>query len=734
MKRLILHIIVAILALTTWMPRTACAQSQNQHIGDSLIIIVKKLPDSRMKLDILFEICKNHTNVDTIHAYAEQMQELATKLGNAKMLGRAYKFLGWCYNSRGNYEKALASHYRALIIYDSIADSLNLAWCYNKTGEDHLRLKAYYSADKYLHKSLEIYSLLGLESEFPTIYRNLGVMYRDYKVFETAKQYFRNAIEIDSILNNTSGLIIDYNYLAMTEHNEYNEFDDVKCIKRAMILNNIAYHKAIEQNDTSSLILVTQSALPICLNYAGTLDSTARQHLLDSCVQIYHRAVVFSRALGYTNNFSILENSRARHLLLNRRYTDCLNHLEATRKKAEANSDLPFEMDYDCYIECLAAMGNYQKALEYLKLKSKAENQDYFFGQTMNSSKSSTKEMFEQKLRDQERDKKNRELLFEEHKKMIRIINISASIFILILFVFASVAFIEMRNRQRNNKVLMAQKNEYATQRNILTNINIQITDSIRYAKEIQNAIIPSARIMNSIFNDSFAIWIPLDIVSGNFYWAKQTGRYKMLAVADCLRHGVPGAFTSMLGITSLNDIAATEITDNHCPTASSILDKLRTKIESTIPQQEQSAADNVIDIALCIIDSESNTMQFAGAHSPMLIIRNGNLTMIESDNIHIGAPEGNNAEFTNTKVALHPGDVVYLYTDGIASQLNSKWDDSNGILTELLTTIYYLPFAEQTEYINYALSKSPKSQEIMDQTDDILLVGVRIGEATGEG
>ena len=337
MKRLTLHIIVAILALTTWTPRSACAQTQNQRVADSLIVVAKKLPDSRMKLDILFEICKNHTNVDTIHAYAEQMKDLATKLGNAKMLGRAYKFLGWSYNSRGNYEKALASHYRALIIYDSIADTLNLAWCYNKTGEDHLRLKAYYSADKYLHKSLEIYSQLGLESEFPTIYRNLGVMYRDYKVFETAKQYFRNAIEIDSMLNNVNGLIIDYNYLAMTEYNEYNEFDDVNSIKRALQINNMAYQKAIELNDTSNLILVTQSALPICLNYAETLDSSARQQLLDSCVQIYHRAAVFSKALGYTNNFSILENSRARHLLLNRRYTDCLNHLESTRKKAEAN-------------------------------------------------------------------------------------------------------------------------------------------------------------------------------------------------------------------------------------------------------------------------------------------------------------------------------------------------------------------------------------------------------------
>ena len=134
-----------------------------------------------------------------------------------------------------------------------------------------------------------------------------------------------------------------------------------------------------------------------------------------------------------------------------------------------------------------------------------------------------------------------------------------------------------------------------------------------------------------------------------------------------------------------------------------------------------------MIDIALCIIDTESNTLQFAGAHSPMLIIRNGNLTKFESDNIHIGSPDGSNTEFTNTKVALHPGDIVYLYTDGIAQQLSSEWEYSTGVLTDLLTLIYDKSFTEQVEYINYALSKSPKSQEIINQTDDILLVGIRI-------
>lgn len=739
MKKVILHIAILILVLTAALtPRNINAQQQmmtdNQALADSLIIFVKHLPDEELKLEILFEICKNHTNVDSVHNYAEQMLALATKLGDAVSCARANKFIGWSYNSKGIYEKALAAHYRALIIYDSIGDSANLAHSYNKTAEDLLRLKDYYRADRYMHKSLDIYTQMGRESEYPTIYRNLGVMYRDYKVYGFAKQYFKTAIEIDSSLNNIKGLVTDYNYLAMTEHDEYHEFGKSENIASALRNNNIAYQMASTMNDTSLLILTLQSALPINLDYAGTLDSSARQHLLDSCVQIYHQAMVLSRAFGYNNNFSILENSRARHLMLNHRYKDCLNHLEASREKALADN-IQFDVDLDCYIECYKALGDYRSALAYQRRKGMSGNQKYFLETTMNSSKSSTKEEFEKKLRDQEKVKKNRDLLFEEHKKMIRIINTSASVFILILLVFAIVAFNEMRARQRNNQLLLAQKNESATQRNILASINIQITDSIRYAKEIQNAVIPSAQIMNSIFGENLVIWKPLDIVSGNFYWAKQTGRYKMLAVADCLRHGVPGAFTSMLGITSLNDIVTSEISDNHCPTALTILDKLRRKIESAIPQQGQSEPANVIDIALCIIDTSTNTMQFAGAHSPMIIIRNQKLTVIESDNIHIGAPDGNNTEFTNTKVALRAGDVVYLYTDGIASQLNTEWNDnSTVILTELLSAIHHLPFAEQLEYINYALSKSPKSQEIIDQIDDILMVGIRIGEATEVG
>ena len=127
------------------------------------------------------------------------------------------------------------------------------------------------------------------------------------------------------------------------------------------------------------------------------------------------------------------------------------------------------------------------------------------------------------------------------------------------------------------------------------------------------------------------------------------------------------------------------------------------------------------------IIDTENETMQFAGAHSPLFIVRNENLTVIESDNIHIGDSDNTTNEFTNTKIAIRTGDVFYLHTDGIATQLNAGNAESTDNLATLLTSICSLPFDKQNEVINNALTQSSTSANIINQVDDILLVGIKI-------
>ena len=719
-----LHIIFAIIALTGW---SLNLSSQPMAHMDSLTASLRVATDDEQKLDILHDICAQHMSVDTVLLYAEQMRSLADQINNYGALARAHQFMGWCHGNMGNYERALSNHYRALIIYDSIADSLGMARCYNATGEDFLDLKDYYSADEYFHKALDIYIALGLESAIPSIYRNLGSMYKDYKIFETARKYFRDAIAIDSAHNSVSGLTIDYNYMAETEYDEYHETNNRTNIILAKKYSDMSYATATSLDDSTYMFYTIQNSLPICLDYVRILDSAARRRLLDHCDYLFQTAMGYVKKYGYYSNYYKLQNCKARYLQLNHRYTECLNLLDSISQKSGIDIDEAPIVDYDCYIDCYIAMGNYQKALEYKKLNALSEGQEYYLETTLNSSKSSTKDEFEQMLRQQVKDKQKRELMFKERRKMARIINISAGVLIILLIVIVIVKLREIRHKQKSNILLLKQQEEYEYQRNILSAINVQITDGIRYAKEIQTSIMPSAKIMNSIFGDNLVIWKPLDIVSGNFYWAAQKGRYKFIAVGDCLRHGVPGAFTSMLGITSLSDIATLEVADNQSPTASSMLDKLRNKIENTIPNAEGSEPANMIDIALCIIDSESKTMQFAGAHSPMFIVRNGNLSEIKSDDIHIGSSNSGLSEFTNVTMELQDGDVLYFYTDGIAQQLNSEWEFSTGILTDLLTLVYDKPFTEQIEYINYALSKSPKSQEIIDQTDDILLVGIRI-------
>jgi len=719
-----LHIIFAIIALTGW---SLNLSSQPMTHMDSLTASLRVATDNEQKLNILQDICSQHMSVDTVLLYAEQMRALAEQINNYGALARARQFMGWCHGNMGNYERALANHYRALIIYDSIADSLGMARCYNATGEDFLDLKDYYSADEYFHKALDIYISLGLESEIPSIYRNLGSMYKDYKIFETARKYFRDAIAIDSAHNSIPGLTIDYNYMAETEYDEYHETNNRSNIILAKRYSDMSYATATGLNDSTYMFYTMQNSLPICLDYVRILDSAARRRLLDHCEYIYQTTMDYVKKYGYYSNYYNLQNCKARYLLLNHKYVECLNLLDSVRQKSDIDIDEAPIIDYDCYIDCYIAMGNYQKALEYKKLKSLSEGQEYYLETTLNSSKSSTKDEFEQMLRQQVKDKQKRELLFKERRKMVRIINIAAGVLIILLIVIVFVKLREVRHKQKSNVLLLRQQEEYEYQRNILSAINVQITDGIRYAKEIQTSIMPSAKIMNSIFGDNLVIWKPLDIVSGNFYWAAKKDRYKLIALGDCLRHGVPGAFTSMLGITSLSDIATMEVADNQCPSASSMLDKLRNKIENAIPNAEGSEPANMIDIALCIIDSESKTMQFAGAHSPMFIVRNGNLSEIKSDDIHIGNSGDSLSEFTNVTMELQEGDVLYFYTDGIAQQLNSEWEFSTGILTDLLTLVYDKPFTEQIEYINYALSKSPKSQEIIDQTDDILLVGIRI-------
>ncbi|NLI23871.1 MAG: SpoIIE family protein phosphatase [Bacteroidales bacterium] len=288
---------------------------------------------------------------------------------------------------------------------------------------------------------------------------------------------------------------------------------------------------------------------------------------------------------------------------------------------------------------------------------------------------------------------------------------------------------IEEKNEelQQQQLEILAQRDEIERQRDIATQQRDQIalqkkeiTDSIHYASRIQSAIIPSRETVLSVLPEHFILFMPRDIVSGDFYWVTKHDNRIVIAATDCTGHGVPGAFMSMLGVTLLNEIVNKEDTFQ----ASLILDKLRENVKITLSQtgKEDEAKDGM-DIALCVADTQNHTMQFAGANNPLYIIREGELIEYKGDNMPIGIHAGEERPFTNHIIDVKPGDRFYIFSDGFADQFGgpegSKFKAKP--FKRLLQQIHSYPMEKQHELLLDAFLQWKGN---LDQVDDVLVIG----------
>lgn len=288
---------------------------------------------------------------------------------------------------------------------------------------------------------------------------------------------------------------------------------------------------------------------------------------------------------------------------------------------------------------------------------------------------------------------------------------------------------IEEKNEelQQQQLEILAQRDEIERQRDIATQQRDQIalqkkeiTDSIHYASRIQSAIIPSRETVLSVLPEHFILFMPRDIVSGDFYWVTKHDHRIVVAAADCTGHGVPGAFMSMLGVTLLNEIVNKEDTFQ----ASLILDKLRENVKITLSQtgKEDEAKDGM-DIALCVADTQNHTMQFAGANNPLYIIREDELIEYKGDNMPIGIHAGEERPFTNHVIEVKPDDKFYIFSDGFADQFGgpegSKFKTKP--FKRLLQQICSYPMEKQHKLLLDAFLEWKGN---LDQVDDVLVIG----------
>ncbi|MBA4321890.1 MAG: hypothetical protein C0408_03635 [Odoribacter sp.] len=251
---------------------------------------------------------------------------------------------------------------------------------------------------------------------------------------------------------------------------------------------------------------------------------------------------------------------------------------------------------------------------------------------------------------------------------------------------------------------------------------NKHIIDSLTYARHIQEALLPSEVYLKKYFNESFILYKPKDIVSGDFYWIGEQGDKKFIVAADCTGHGVPGALMSMIGHDLLEKIINVENISH----PAGILDIMSKSLEETFSREKNIGIiiRNGMDIGICAIDKKKRKIEYAGAFFPLYIIRDSRLIELKGDKYTLGmTPEG--AKFTNNQVDLLENDMLYLFSDGYVDQFggaeNRKFMYRR--FRYLLMTIHRFSVDDQKSILDGNIKTWMGNTS---QVDDILVMGFK--------
>ncbi len=290
-------------------------------------------------------------------------------------------------------------------------------------------------------------------------------------------------------------------------------------------------------------------------------------------------------------------------------------------------------------------------------------------------------------------------------------------------------SYINIRTRKLEKAKLVLEEQvkertaEVVHQKQEIEQKNKDITDSINYAKRIQLALLPVKQEIQQKFADSFILYRPRDIVSGDLYWFSAVNDKTMIAVVDCTGHGVPGAFMSIVANSSLNEI----VNEKGITEPDKVLYALDEKVTLTLKQGSgDSETRDGMDVSFCSFDTKTNTLEYCGANRPLIIVRNGELRKIKGSTFPVGSYNDNTKVFTKHEIALEKNDCIYIFSDGYADQFGGPKGKKfmSKKFEELIMEIQNISMSKQEERFKSALSNW---QGGLESVDDILVIGLKV-------
>ncbi len=732
-------IVIALITLSTMF--SAYGQStaaETEREIDSICSLLPYLKLDTVKLAAEHRIVLLHPDVDSTLKYSKIMLADAKALHNARYQTFAYDAMAWAYYYNDDYKSTIDCMYHMLPIADSIGDKRMEMRAYAKLGSSYYMLSDPETAIRFHKKSIALALERKDTAGLSQYYTNIAHEYFEGGMYEESREYYQKVNHIDSLSGNEDryernklnlGSTIWKDAIRKLDYARFREG------KRMMLeaMEAIPIHSYISTRNFTPNIFFDE------INYFLP-GAKRRRELLDSCCHYLQILSANKYNTRLQRFYLTLKYAQYNTLAGNYQKTQCILDSMCPGQKYDIN-DPNAELICDQYIQLYRAMGDAQNLVEHHEKKI-AILQRSGKKILVDSGKLMAQVEYENILREREKEALKKEVALE-NKAYWR------NVLILLLLAIGGLivrGYVRGRktNRQLNlqNDLLKEQQEEIVTQnenlegqKKMMSLKNRQITDSINYASLIQRATLPSDAQMSVLFPENFVIYKPLNIVSGDFYWGMKVGRYKMIAVADCTGHGVPGAFVSMLCISLLTDISKSIAAEADMISAASVLDRLRTDFKAALHQQggKNDNRDGV-DMALAIIDTTDLSMHYAGAFRPLVIFREKQMSVLEADRMPIGVYHKEKNNFTDNTYQLKEGDSLYMFSDGMTDQFGIDEDGSirkfsRRRLVQLLSEVQSLPFEEQKREIEESMNKWRDDGEglLYEQTDDAILVAVKI-------
>ncbi len=693
--------------------------SQNNKI-DSLQQEYKVTKQDTSKIMLLLEIGKEYyyTNQDSSLHYNKIAQNESSLLMTSSeikiretgifLFSQALYEVGYYHLQTMNYFKAEAMLTKAIgnienLIINTENNKLikkskylkanilsGIADIYLDKGYYSIALKNYIEARSIVDELIKIGYVN--ESENAGQYFHIGMVHYELKNFKKALLNYEKSLEISKKINYEIGIakcninigIIKLKTNKVNEALEY--FDKVLefVIKedliamQAQVYDNIAecYIKKEEFNKAELYLAKAIVIVRRIENKQGEI------YVMLTLTDLYTTTKKYNKAISY-----------------------CEKSIELSKKIGSLSLEKrAYKQIFSIYQE----KGQYKKAL-YFHVKYKAL-EDTIFNKDKNRQIEETEAKYQANKKQIEIDNKNIEIAKKDARiKTKNTVTYALVILSTLLILFILYINYSLKLKQKATKHIRTQ--------------NKKITDSIEYAKKIQTAALPSEKLLEQIFEDSFVIFKPLQIVSGDFYWAMKKEEYSVFAVADCTGHGIPGAFISIFGISLLNEL----VLNSDLTRPDVILEEMRFHLKKSLSQtgdfEEQTDG---IDIALCIINNKTGELFFAGANQSAYLMRKGEIEEL----VPVMNPVGiypKEIPFKMHKRKLEDDDIIYLFSDGYVDQFGGDKSKPKKFTIQkfnnILSEIYTKPLTEQKEILE---DEFKNWMHINEQLDDVLVFGIK--------